>query len=103
MASRYLVCCDCSCWIQFDTSGCTIPWAEMKGSTVFKCKGRTEVARLVGEVEDLRDMTESLKRMVTGHGLEETSAETGDREATLEESEERERRHEITVPQKKVK
>ena len=54
VANRHLVCYDYSCWIQFDTSGCTIPWAEMKGSTVFKCKGCTEVARLVGEVEDLR-------------------------------------------------
>ena len=29
------------------------------------------MARLVGEVEDLRKMMESLKRMVTGEGLEE--------------------------------
>ena len=78
VANRHLVCCDyMSCWIQFDTSGCTIPWAEMKGSTVFKCKGCTEVARLVGEVEDLRKMMGSLQRMVTGQGLEETSGETG--------------------------
>ena len=46
------------------------------------------MARLVGEVEDLRKMVESLKRMVTGQGLEETSGETGDREATLKEAEE---------------
>ena len=90
IASRHLVCGTCSSWLQFDTLGCTIPWAEMKGSTVFKCKGCTEVARLVGEVEDLRKMVESLKRMVTGQGLEETSGETGDREATLKEVEERE-------------
>ena len=73
IASRHLVCGTCSSWLQFDTLGCTIPWAEMKGSTVFKCKGCTEVARLVGEVEDLRKMVESLKRMVTGQGLEETN------------------------------
>ena len=30
---------------------------------MFTCKGCTEVARLVGEVEDLRKMMESLKRM----------------------------------------
>ena len=77
VANRHLVCCDCSCWIQFDTSGCTIPWAEMNRITVFKCKGCTEVSRLVGEVEDLRKMMDSLKRMVTGQGLEETSGETG--------------------------
>ena len=59
--------------------------------TVFKCKGCTEVASLAGEVEDLRKMVESLKRMVTGQGLEETSGETGDREATLKEAEEREK------------
>ena len=58
---------------------------------MFKCKGCTEVARLVGEVEDLRKMVESLKRMVTGQGMEETSGETGDREATLKEAEEREK------------
>ena len=82
----------------------------MKGSTVFKCKGCTEVARLVGEVEDLGKMMGSLKRMVTGQGLEETSGETGDREATLEEAEEREKcvgektqDNRSTDPQKKVK
>ena len=45
----------------------------------------------MGEVEYLRKMMESLKRMVTGQGLEETSGETGDRVATLEEAEEREK------------
>ena len=58
---------------------------------MFKCKGCTEVARLVGEVDNLRKMMESLKRMVTGQGLEETSGETGVREATLDEAEEREK------------
>ena len=33
---------------------------------------------LVGEVEDLRKMMESLKRMVTGQGLEEKRGETGE-------------------------
>ena len=42
-------------------------------------------------MEDLRKMVESLKRVVTGQGLEETSGETGDREATLEDAEEREK------------
>ena len=91
VANRHMVCCDCSCWIQFETLGCTIPWAEMKGSTVFKCNGCTEGARLVGEMEDLRKMVESLTRMVTGQGLEETSGELGDQEATLKEAEEREK------------
>ena len=80
--SRHLVCGSCSSWIQFDSSGCTISWAEMRKSTsVFTCKGCTEVAMLVGEVEDLRKMMESLKRMVTGQGLEEKIGETGDQEA----------------------
>ena len=57
---------------------------------MFTCKGCTEVARLVGEVEDLWKMMESLKRMVTGQGLEEKRGETGDQEATLEEAEEKE-------------
>ena len=90
--SRHLVCGNCSSWIQFDSSGCTISWAEMRKSTsVFTCKGCTEVARLVGEVEDLRKMMESLKRMVTGQGLEEKRGETGDQEASLEEAEEKEK------------
>ena len=57
---------------------------------MFTCKGCSEVARLVGEVEDLRKMMESLNRMVRGQGLEEKRGETGDREATLEEAEEKE-------------
>ena len=75
-----------------NSSGCTISWAEMRESTsVFTCKGCTEVARLVGEVEDLRKMMETLKRMVTGQGLDEKRGETGDQEATLEEAEEKEK------------
>ena len=46
---------------------------------------------MVGEVEDLRKMMESLKRMVTGQGLEEKRGETGDQEASLEEAEEKEK------------
>ena len=57
---------------------------------MFTCKGCTEVARLVGEVEDLTNMTDSLKRMVTGQGLEEKRGGTVDQEATLEEAEEKE-------------
>ena len=57
---------------------------------MFTCRGCVEVARLVGEVEDLRKMMESLKRMATGQGLEEKRGETGDQEATLEEAEEKE-------------
>ena len=51
------------------------------------CKGCREVTRLVGEVEDLRQMMESMKRIVTGRGLEEKGEETGGRMAELGEAE----------------
>ena len=44
---------------------------------MFTCKGCTEVARLVGEVEDLRKVKESLKRMVTGQALAEKEEKQG--------------------------
>ena len=53
-------------------------------------QGCREVAKLVGEVEDLRQMTEIMKRMVMGHGLEEEGGERGDQVARLEEAEEAE-------------
>ena len=42
---------------------------------------------LVGEVEDIRQMVESMKRIVTGLGLEEKGEETGDRMAEQGEAE----------------
>ena len=54
---------------------------------MFTCKGCRDVTRLVGEVEDLRQMMKSMKRIVTGLGLEEKGEETGDRMAELEEAE----------------
>ena len=54
--------------MHFDSSGCPKSWAEMREGSpacVFTCKGCREVARLVGEV-DLRQMMESMKRMVMG-------------------------------------
>ena len=54
---------------------------------MFTCKGCREVTRLVGEVEDLRQMMESMKRIVTGLGLEEKGEEAGDRMAELGEAE----------------
>ena len=35
------------------------------------------MARLVGEVEDIRQIMETMKRMVTGLGLEENGGQTG--------------------------
>ena len=40
------------------------------------CNGCREVTRLVCEVDDLRQMMESMKRIVTGMGLEEKREET---------------------------
>ena len=40
---------------------------------MFTCR---EVARLVGEVEDIRQVLETMKRVITGQGLEEESGET---------------------------
>ena len=48
---------------------------------MFTCKGCREVARLVGEVEDIRQVLETMKRMITGQGLEEEIGETGDQVA----------------------
>ena len=56
------------------------------------------VARLVEEVEDLRQMMESMKRMITGQGLEEESGETGDQVARLEEMEEKEKCECVMTP-----
>ena len=73
--SRHLVCASCSSWIQFDSSG----WTEMsRGACAFTCKGCRQAARLVGELSDLRQMMDSLKRMITGQGLEEENGETGE-------------------------
>ena len=58
IAIRHLVCVTCSSWMDFNSSVCTNSWAEMQGGTcVFACKGCREVARRVGEVEDLRICT----------------------------------------------
>ena len=49
------------------------------GVRVFTCRGCREVARLVGEVEDLRKIVESMNMMVVGQGVEEKGGETEDR------------------------
>ena len=64
---------------------------------MFTCKGCREVTRLVGEVKDIRQMMESMKRIVTGLGLEEKGEETGDRMAELGEAEKCE---EVITPDK---
>ena len=73
--------------------------AEMKGGAcVFTCKGCTEVTRLVGEVGDLRQMMECMKRMITRQGLEEERGETGIQLARLEETEEKEKCERVMTP-----
>ena len=49
-----------------------------RGACAFTCKGCRQAARLVGELSDLRQMMDSLKRMITGQGLEEENGETGE-------------------------
>ena len=65
---------------------------------MFTCKGCREVARLVGEVEDIRQVLENMKRMITGQGLEEESGETGDQVAGREETEEKEKCERVMTP-----
>ena len=57
-----------------------------------------QAARLVGELRDLRQMLDSMKRMITGQGLEEESGETGDQVARREETEEKEKREHVRTP-----
>ena len=68
------------------------------GACVFTCKGCTEVTRLVGEVGDLRQMMESMKRMITRQGLEEERGITGIKVARLEETEEKEKCERVMTP-----
>ena len=56
------------------------------------------VTRLVGEVEDLRQMMEIMKRMITRQGLEEGRGVTGIQVASLEETEEKEKCERVMTP-----
>ena len=77
VASRYLVCGNCSSWIQFESSGCGNTWAETRGeSFAFTCKGCREVTALVKEVEGLRQMVEDMMEKVAGLIFEDKGAET---------------------------
>ena len=49
------------------------------------------MARLVGQIEDIRQVLETMKRMITGQGLEDESGETGDPVTGREETEEKEK------------
>ena len=54
---------------------------------------------LVGEVEDVRQVMESMKRIITGLGLEEKGEETGDRVAELGEAEKCEK---VMIPDRRL-
>ena len=54
------------------------------------CKGCTEVAALVKEVEGLRQMVEDMKEMVAGLRFEDKGAETGSRVTTTGVNQDRE-------------
>ena len=69
-----------------------------RGACAFTCKGCRQAARLVGELGDLRQIMDSMKRMITGEGLEEESGETGDQVARREETEEKEKREPVMTP-----
>ena len=93
------MCASCSSWIQFDTSGCTKSWAEMsRGYCAFSCKGCGQAARLVGELRDLRQIMDSMKRMISGQGLQEESGETGDQVARREDTVEKEKCEPVMTP-----
>ena len=80
--SRHLICCNCSSWVHFVSSGCGKIWAETRGeSFVFTCKGCTEtdVKVLVKEVEGLKQMVEEIMEKVTGLRLEDKGEETESR------------------------
>ena len=77
VASRHLVCGNCSSWIQFESSGGGKTWAETRGeSFAFTCKGCTEVTALVKEVEVLRQMVEYMMGKVAGPRFEDKGAVT---------------------------
>ena len=64
----------------------------------FTCKGCRQAAMLVGELRYLRQMMDSMKRMITGQGLVEESGDTGDQVAKREETEEKEKREPVMKP-----
>ena len=68
------------------------------GACAFTCKGCRQAAMLVGELRYLRQMMDSMKRMITGQGLVEESGDTGDQVARREETEEKEKREPVMKP-----
>ena len=78
--SKHLICCNCSSWVPFVSSGCGKTWAEnRRESFVFTCKGCTEVKGLEKEVEGLKQMVEEMMEKVTGLRVEDKGEETESR------------------------
>ena len=78
VGSRHLICGNCASWVQHESSGGDNKWADTRGDGfVFTCKGCTEVAALVKEVEGVRQMVEDMKEMVAGLRFQDKGAETG--------------------------
>ena len=69
-----------------------VPTPEQRGGCLcFHLQRWSKVTRLVGELGYLRQIMESMNRVITGQGLEEESGEGGDQVARLEETEEKEK------------
>ena len=91
VARRHLVCGNCASWVLLETSGCEKKWADTRAEGfVLTCKGCTEVAVLVKEVSELKQMMEDMKDTVAGLHLEDKGAETGSRVTTTGVSQDRE-------------
>ena len=69
-----------------------------RGACAFNCKGCRQAARLVGGLGYFRQMMDSMKRMITGQGLDVESGETGDQVAGREETEEKEKCEHVMTP-----
>ena len=69
-----------------------------RGACAYTYQVCRQVAMLVGELGYLRQMMDSIKRMITGQGLEEESRETGDQVARLEETEDKEKCERVMTP-----
>ena len=69
-----------------------------RGACALTCKGCRQAARLVCELRYLRQIMDSMKRMITGQGLEEESGETGDQVARRGETEEKEKCEPVMTP-----
>ena len=75
VARRRLVCGNCASWVHLETFGCEKKWADTRAEGfVFTCKGCTEVAVLVKEVSELKQMMEDMKETVAGLHLEDKGA-----------------------------